>query len=400
MSTTTKVLLFAVPAAVMGPLVAFPILITMLTLPGQTTQSFYNTCTAARGIRGAIVANPPDPAPPPDEVLLKIAQTATTLGFGNQGATVTVAIALRATGLANAANRTDTATQRYAHSALIDTGAGALGLPLSWGSPAQLMTPEVSTALALDHMVDADPQWRDRTPAQLAAQISGLTPDAFEDLVITAEARIPAATAAATTAPPMPMLTSAVPTTTQPSQRALPPLATTVLNPSEASSAAAAAPDATDCLSALTTALPPIATRPNPAGPAIAANAHRAIATDPAPQDDETPSPATSAPHSSPPQAFPADSAQFVAEMLTDTLGTPIPDTIAGQLRLGYRVDTDPDPGDAIYTDITAKQGPHLAGIALTDTIMVTVLPGHPGPETVPIGPNRLIRRIQQGAAS
>lgn len=398
MSTTTKVLLFAVPAAVMGPLVAFPILITMLTLPGRTTQSFYSTCTAVLGIRGAIVANPPDPAPPPDEVLLKIAQTATTLGFGNQGATVTVAIALRATGVANAANRTDTATQRYAHSALIDTGAGALGLPLSWGSPAELMTPEVSTAVALDHMVDADPQWRDRTPADLAAEITGLTPDVFEALASEAEARIPAATTA-TSAPTVPVLTSAAPTTTQPSQLPLPPVATTVLNPSEASAAASTAPDAADCLSALTTALPPIATRPNPAGPAIAAHAQRAIATKPEPQQDQLPPPATPA-QPSPPQPPPTDSAQFVAELLTDTLGTPIPDTIAGQLGLGYRVDTAPDPGDVIYTDITAKQGPHLAGIALTETLMVTVLPGHPGPETVPIGPNRLIRRIQQGAGS
>lgn len=397
MSTITKVLLIAVPAAVMGPLVAFPIIITMLTLPGQTTQVFYNTCTAALGIRGAIVANPPDPAPTPDEVLLKIAQTATTLGFGNQGATVTVAIALRATGLANAANRTDTATQRYAHSALIDTGAGALGLPLSWGSPAELMTPEVSTALALDHMVDADPQWRDRTSAELAAEITGLTPDAFEALASEAEARIPAATTTST--PTVPLLTSVAPTTTtnttQPRQRPLPPVATTVLNPSEASAAASAAPDAAACLSALTAELPPIATRRNPDGPAIAAHAQHAIATDPTPQDGETP---TRAPEQ--PQRLPTDSAQFVAELLTDTLGTPIPDNITGQLRLGYRVDTAPDPGDIIYTDISAKQGPHLAGIALTDTVMVTVLPGHPGPETVPIGPNRLIRRIQQGATS
>lgn len=65
----------ALIAATAGLLVmlGFPILITMLTLPGQTAQGFYNACTAALGTRGAIVANPPDPAPTADEVLLKIA---------------------------------------------------------------------------------------------------------------------------------------------------------------------------------------------------------------------------------------------------------------------------------------------------------------------------------------
>lgn len=397
----------ALIAATAGLLVmlGFPILITMLTLPGQTAQGFYNACTAALGTRGAIVANPPDPAPTADEVLLKIAYTATTLGFGNQGATVTVAIAMRATGLANAANRTDTATQRYAHSALIDDGAGALGLPLTWGSPAELMTPEVSTALALDHMVEADPQWRDRTPAQLAAQITGLPADQFTDLAITAQARIPT-TGTTTSVPTVPLLTSTTPTTTTTptSQRQAPPSATTLLNPSEASSAASAAPEAANCLSALTSALPPIATRPNPAGPAIAANAQRAIPDEPA-ADRETPAatpPATATDQrrQAQPEPAPTDSAAFVAALLSDTLDIPIPTTIAEQLRLGQRVATDPDPGDVVYTDITASQGPHLAGIAITANTMATVLPGHTEPETVPIGPNRVIRRIQQGAAS
>lgn len=400
MTRPIKAALIAATAGLMAML-GFPILITMLTLPGQAAQGFYNACTAALGTRGAIVANPPDPAPTADEVLLKITHTATTLGFGNQGATVTVAIAMRATGLANAANRTDPATQRYAHSALIDDGAGALGLPLTWGSPAELMTPEVSTALALDRMVEADPQWRDRTPAQLAAQITGLSADLFTELAMNAEARI-LATGTTTSVPTVPLLTSAAPTTTTTTQRRREDQsgATTMLNPSEASSVASAAPEAANCLSALTSALPPIATRPNPTGPAIAANAQRAIPHEPAADPETTPATAPDQQRPTPSEPAPADSAAFVAALLSDTLDTPIPATIAEQLRLGQRVATDPDPGDIVYIDITASQGPHLAGIAITANTMVTVLPGHTDPETVPIGPNRVIRRIQQGAAS
>lgn len=127
----------ALGAAILIPLgvIGLPIVLIMMSLPGQGAQQFFATCTAALGTRGAIVANPPDPAPTATEVLLKIDQTARTLGFGTQGATVTAAIAIHATGLANAANPANEETMKYAHTALLDTGAGALGLPLAWGTP-------------------------------------------------------------------------------------------------------------------------------------------------------------------------------------------------------------------------------------------------------------------------
>ncbi|WP_237099462.1 hypothetical protein [Mycobacteroides abscessus] len=401
-----KTALAAAVTALLGML-ALPIAITMMALPGQGTQQFFATCTAALGIRGAIVANPPAGAPSAQEVLLKIDQTAETLGFGRQGATVTVAIAMRATGLANAANADNADTQRYAHSAVLeDDGAGALGLPLSWGSAAELMTPEVSTALALDHMVNTEPRWRDTDPSQLAAQITGLTADAFTQYVADAQARLEAlppqaetSSAAAATA-----LTSAAPTTTQqtaqpttPTTTAQSPTPTTVLNADQASSAMSTAPAAANCLHALTTPLPAAAPGHNPAGPDIAAAAQHSVGTD---QTTTTTQAPTNEPNPAQPTATPThstDSAEFVASILSSTLGTTIPTTIAEQLQIGYRVVADPEPGDAVYIDISADAGPHLAGIAVDTDTMVTVLPGHSTPEWTRIGPNRLIRRIEGG---
>lgn len=409
MTTAVKMALAAAVAALLCML-ALPIAITMMALPGQGTQQFFATCTAALGIRGAIVANPPSDAPSAQEVLLKIEQTAETLGFGRQGATVTVAIAMRATGLANAANAGDAGTQRYAHSAVLnDGGAGALGLPLSWGSAADLMTPEVSTALALDHMVDTEPRWRDTDPSQLAAQITGLTAEDFTQYVADAQARLGALPAPVdTSSTAATALTSAAPTTTQQTAQPAPPTtiaatstATTVLNPDQASSAISTAPAAANCLHALTTPLPAAAPGHNPAGPDIAAAAQRSVGT------DQTATTTTQAATNEPIPAQPTtqttnitDSAGYVASILSSTLGTAIPTTIAEQLQIGYRVVADPEPGDAVYIDISAGAGPHLAGIAVDADTMVTVLPGHSAPEWTRIGPNRVIRRIEGGPAA
>lgn len=405
MTTTVKMALVAALTALLCML-ALPIAITMMALPGQGTQQFFATCTAALGNRGAIVANPPSDAPSPQEVLLKIDQTATTLGFGRQGATVTAAIAMRATGLANAANAADADTQRYAHSAVVADGAGALGLPLSWGTAAELMTPEVSTALALDHMVDTEPRWRELDPGQLAAQITGLTADDFTQHVADAQARLATLPAPDETSTPATALTSAAPTTIQQQTVEPAPLtttaptstATTVLNPDQASAAMSTAPAAANCLHALTTPLPAAAPGPNPAGPDIAVAAQRAVGIDQTATTtpDATIEPTTPAPPTTT-LANITNSAEFVASILSSTLGTTIPTTIAEQLQIGYRVVADPDPGDAVYIDISAGAGPHLAGIAVDADTMVTVLPGHPAPEWTRIGPNRLIRRIEGG---
>lgn len=407
MTTPVKMALAAAVTALLCML-ALPIAITMMALPGQGTQQFFATCTAALGIRGAIVANPPSDAPSAQEVLLKIEQTAETLGFGRQGATVTVAIAMRATGLANAANAGDADTQRYAHSAVLNDGAGALGLPLSWGNAAELMTPEVSTALALDHMVDTEPRWRDTDPSQLAAQITGLTAEDFTQYVADAQARLGTLPAPAeTSSTAATALTSVAPTTTQRTTQPAPPTttaatstATTVLNPDQASSAMSTAPAAANCLHALTTPLPAVAPGHNPAGPDIAAAAQRSVGTD---QTATPTTPATNEPIPAQPTTPPAnitDSAEYVASILSSTLGTPIPTTIAEQLQIGYRVVADPEPGDAVYIDISGSAGPHLAGIAVDADTMVTVLPGHSAPEWTRIGPNRVIRRIEGGPAA
>lgn len=402
MTTTVKMALAAAVTALLCML-ALPIAITMMALPGQGTQQFFATCTAALGIRGAIVANPPNDAPSAQEVLLKIDQTAETLGFGRQGATVTVAIAMRATGLANAANAAAADTQRYAHSAVLNDGAGALGLPLSWGSAAELMTPEVSTALALDHMVDAEPRWRDADPIQLAAQITGLTAEDFTQYIADAQARLGALPAPAETSSAPAALTSAAPTTTQQTAEPAPPTttaatstATTVLNPDQASSAMSTAPAAANCLHALTTPLPAAAPGPNPAGHDIAAAAQRSVGTDQTATTTRPTNEPIPAQPTTPPTNI-ADSAEFVASILSSTLGTTIPTTIAEQLQIGYRVVADPEPGDAVYIDISASAGPHLAGIAVDADTMVTVLPGHSAPEWTRIGPNRVIRRIEGG---
>ncbi|MBL3752513.1 hypothetical protein BKG71_23015 [Mycobacteroides chelonae] len=401
----------ALGAAILIPLgvIGLPIVLIMMSLPGQGAQQFFATCTAALGTRGAIVANPPDPAPTATEVLLKIDQTARTLGFGTQGATVTAAIAIHATGLANAANPANEETMKYAHTALLDTGAGALGLPLAWASPAELMTPEVSTALALDTMLEREPRWRDNTPEQLAATITGATPEEFTESVAAAQQKL-AALSDATPASAVPMLTSATATTTTIASATAssaapgPSPATPLLNPAEASAAAATAPEAANCLHALTTALPAPASTSSPDGPAIAAAAQHAVGTD---QTTTAPTTAAAPAEGSPTSTTTPDtvettrnSAQFVASILTGVLGADIPTTIGEQLQLGYRVMNNPEPGDLVYTDISATTGPHLAGIAVDTDTMVTILPGHPNPEWAHIGPNRLIRRIEKAAAA
>ncbi|SII81947.1 hypothetical protein [Mycobacteroides abscessus] len=401
----------ALGAAILIPLgvIGLPIVLIMMSLPGQGAQQFFATCTAALGTRGAIVANPPDPAPTATEVLLKIDQTARTLGFGTQGATVTAAIAIHATGLANAANPANEETMKYAHTALLDTGAGALGLPLAWASPAELMTPEVSTALALDTMLEREPRWRDNTPEQLAATITGATPEEFTESVAAAQQKL-AALSDATPASAVPMLTSATATTTTIASATAPTTApaqsaaTTLLNPAEASAAIATAPEAANCLHALTTALPAPASTSSPDGPAIAAAAQHAVGTD---QTTTAPTTATAPAEGSPTSTTTPDtvettrnSAQFVTSILTGVLGADIPTTIGEQLQLGYRVMNNPEPGDLVYTDISATTGPHLAGIAVDTDTMVTILPGHPNPEWAHIGPNRLIRRIEKAAAA
>ncbi len=367
----------AAAAAVAAALVAMPLALILMLTPGQTTQQFYAACTDALGARATVLASPPQRRLTSDEVLLRIATTATTLGFSRQGATVTTAISLHATGLANAANPNLPGTMRYAHSALLGgNNAGALGLPSSWGTAAELMTPEVSTALALDRMVNQSAQWRDTDPAELAAAITGTPAPELAAAIIAAEHRLdqlnrrPTPATATTTAAHSPRPT---PTATTPPTSTRAPLPAAA-----ASSAAQAAPAAAACLAALTTDIPAEATAPNPGGPALAAAA-AAAATGESP-----PAPTASTP-----------SARFVAQLLTDTLGGRPPATLAAQLHSGHRVPGDPAPGDLVFTDISADEGPHLVGVAVDPATMVTILPGHHGPEQVPIGPNRLIRRIE-----
>lgn len=382
----------AFAAALTAIVTAIPLLITMMMgTPGEAVHGFFTACAAHLGARATILANPPDQPPSPNQVLLRINQTATTLGFGRQGATVTAAIALRATGLANAANPASPETMHYPHSVTIDTGAGALGLPLTWASPAELMTPEVSTALALDRMVDLDPQWRDTDPTRLAAQITGDQTADFTEAATTATRRL----ADLPAHPPSPAASLTATTTSTPATsattRTTPPPASTpapVLDPAAASSVASTAPAAAACLNALTTALPPIATGPNPYGRAIAEAAQHLADTDPGTHHGNT----TATPAANSAQTT---SAQWVASVLSTTLATPIPDTIAAQLATGYTVDTPAAAGDVVYTDISADEGPHLAGIALDAQTMITLLPGHQVPQRIPIGPNRVIRRIE-----
>ncbi|EUA17306.1 hypothetical protein I552_0507 [Mycobacterium xenopi 3993] len=86
---------------------------------------------------------------------------------------MTAAIALEATGLANAANPAAPETLRYAHSTEIRDGAGALGLPLTWASAEELMTPKCrrrsrSTEWWTPHpngVTPTPPRWPPRSPA-------------------------------------------------------------------------------------------------------------------------------------------------------------------------------------------------------------------------------------------
>lgn len=385
MSATLK-LGIAVAAAALAAALTIPMLILVLTMPGEHTRQFYSACEHVLGARANVHPDPPQQPPTPDEVLLRIARTAEKLGFGRQGATVTVAIAIRATGLANAANPNNPETLRYAHSALLaGERAGALGLPLAWGTAAELMTPEVSTALVLDRMVNTAPQWRDIDPAELAGQLIGAPAAEFTEPVTTAQARMSAISVAEaqpseSTPAPTPTPTSSPITSSSTTATA------TALSPAEASSAASAAPEAAACLAAMTTPVPPPATTPNPYGPAIAAAAQQTLGADTAAGAPAPPEPATT-PASS--------SATFVADTIGPVIAKPFPDTIAEQLQTGWRVDDNPEPGDVVFIDISADEGPHLAGIAVDAHTMITTLPGHLTPQQVPIGPNRLIRRIE-----
>ncbi len=359
---------------------AAPVLIIASLLPNHTTTSFFGACAELRGTRSGIVPAPPSTPPTPDDVLLRISRTATTLGYGRQGETVAVAISIRATGLANAANPAVPATERYAHSAVINTGIGALGLPPSWGSPAELMTPEVATALVMDQMVNQIPQWRDTDPAQIAAQLLGGIAEDYHGAAADAAARLSALPAPAPT-PSAPILIPAgdvlpTPATTRPTAAPSPSTAPpAALSVEQARRAVHHNPAAAACASALTTNVPPPAPGPNPRGATLAAAAIAAIGS-------EIPRPAA---------------AEFVADLLADH-AVALPDSIAAQIATGWTA-AAPSAGDLVFVDISADQGPHLVGIAVDPSTMVTVLPGRSHPESTPIGPNRLIRRLEVRAA-
>ena len=381
MTALTKLTLAAAAAGLIAVLAA-PVLLIVLLIPGQTAQDFYQACTTALGPRATVLANPPSTNLSRDEVLLRIVDTATTLGFGRQGATVTVAISLRATGLANAANPTVPDTVRYAHSAVIDgDGVGALGLPSTWGTAAELMTPEVSTALALDRMVDRAPKWRDTDPAELASLITGMPTEAFHTPAQTAQVLLdqhrPTIEIGAPTTRSLPS-PSATPTSTAAATAST----SALVSLADAQSVASTAPEAASCATALSTPIPGLTDHPNPAGPAIADAAQRH--TDTTAQTESQTDTATP----------PTDSAQFVASVLTDALRQHFPATITGLLEHGHRADA-PTAGDLIFTDISANEGPHLVGIAIDPTTMITLLPGRLTPEPIEIGPARLTRRIE-----
>ncbi len=349
---------------------AAPMIVIAATAPGQSTQAFVYACTEVRGARAAILPDPPATPPSPGEVLLRIATTATTLGVGRQGATVAAAISLRATGLTQAANPDVPDSQRYAHSTQMTAGVGALGLPPGWGSAAELMTPQVATALVIDRMFNLIPDWRDTDPAEMAALIRGGTAQDYRDATAAAQARL----AALPATPPATTPTSATAATPTP---ATPTLAATDAPPAalthdQARAAGRDTPELADCASALTTAIPPAATGPNPHGPQLAAAAHRAVGS--TPQRAQAP-------------AFVADVAASV--------GVWLPDTLAGQFALGATVAGDPAPGDLVFVDISADQGPHLVGLAVGPHTMVTVFPGHPHPEWARIESGRVVRRIE-----
>ena len=359
-------------AAVLGA----PVLIVASLLPSHTSTSFFGACAELRGTRAGIIPAPPSSPLTADDVLLRISRTATTLGYGRQGETVAVAISMRATGLANAANAAVPDTVRYAHSVLVTSGVGALALPPSWGSAAELMTPEVSTALLLDRMVNEIPQWRDTAPAQIAAQLLGGTAADYDPATAAAAARLSAL-------PPPAVITTPIliaagdglpaPTTIRPTATASPTTAppSAALSVDQARRAAQHNPAAAACASALTTIVPPPAPGPNPRGAALAAAATAALGS-------EVSRPA---------------SPEFVADLLAEH-AVALPNSIADQIATGWTV-TDPHPGDLVVTDISADQGPHLVGIAVAPDTMITVLPGANSPTSIPIGPNRLVRRLE-----
>jgi hypothetical protein len=344
-----------------------PMILIAATVPAQSTPAFVRACSEVRGPRAAILPDPPATPPTSGEVLLRIATTATTLGVGRQGATVAAAISLRATGLTQAANPTVPGSQRYAHSTQISEGVGALGLPPSWGSPAELMTPQTAAALVIDRMVNVFPDWRDTDPAEMAALIRGGTAPDYAGAVATAQARLdalpptgpdPASVALAAAATP-----AAGPVGDSPSA---------VLTVDQARAAGRDTPELADCAAALTTALPPAAAGPNPHGQALADAAQRAVGTTPR-----------------------LAQAPAVVADLAASVGLRLPATLAGQFDSGTAVLGAPDPGDLVFVDISADQGPHLVGIAVGPDTMVTVLPGHPTPEWTHIGAGRVIRRIE-----
>lgn len=381
MSSVTKAALLI--GGGLTAVLAAPVLIVASLLPNHTSTGFFGACAELRGTRAGIVPDPPSSPPTPDDVLLRISRTATTLGYGRQGETVGAAISIRVTGLANAANPAVPATERYAHSAVIDTGIGALGLPPSWGSPAELMTPEVATALVMDQMVNQIPQWRDTDPAQIAAQLLGGTAEDYHAATDAAAARLSALPAPAVPARG-PILIPAGDVAPAPAA-ALRPTAVASPTPSAPPSAALSVdqarraaqqnPAAAACASALTTIVPPPAPGPNPRGAALAAAATATLGS-------EVTRPV---------------SAEFVADLLAEHAVT-VPATIAAQITTGWSV-TEPAAGDLVFVDISADQGPHLVGIAVDTSTMVTVFPGRSYPESAPIGPNRLIRRLEVRAA-
>ncbi len=361
--------MFALGGTAVAAFCLAPTLVIAAVTPGQATQTILYACTQMRGPRAMVLPDPPATAPAPPEVLLRIAETATTLGVGRQGATVAAAISLQATGLTQAANPDVPDSMRYAHSALSHSGVGTLGLPANWGSLAELMTPQVAAALVFDRMLNLFPDWRDTDPAEIAALIRGGTAPDYQGAVATAQARL----AALPDIPPTNTSASLAVTTTSAAAPPRPaqddqPVALTL---EQARTAARDAPELADCAGALTTALPAPAAGPSPYGPQLAAAAQRAAGVTPRL----------------------AQAPAFVADIAA-SVGVRLPDTLAGQLTAGASVDT-PAPGDLVFVDISADQGPHLVGIAVGPDTMVTVFPGHPNPEWAHIGSGRVIRRIE-----
>jgi len=350
-----------------------PVLIVASLLPTHTSRSFYNACAELRGTRAEILPDPPSSPPTADEVLLRIDQTASRLGFGRQGATVAAAISWRNTGLANAANPAVPESERYAHSAVIHSGAGALGLPETWGTPAELMTPAVSTALLMDQMVNRIPNWRDLPPNEIAATLLGGAAGDYSTAAASAQLLLEALPAPQR-GRPAPEFTPVAATHSR-SAAAADSTARPSSSPEQINAATRDDPEASACVQALAMAAPPPAPGPNPRGPALAAAAYAAADTEP------TRSSATG----------------FVVDLFA-AQGVRLPDSLADLFAVGW-APTSPEPGDLVFTDISADQGPHLVGVAVTPETMITVLPGRPTVEETPIGPNRIIRRIEVSAA-